>query len=193
MPILGAEPDCYPVGLFEGTTELVTGQWWVVHTKPRQEKALARSLTASAISYYLPTISRRCSIRGRVTTAQIPLFPGYVFLHADHQQRVVALTTNRIVRCLEVVDQDRLWADLRQVNQLIVSGLPITPESQISIGSTVQVISGPLAGLQGTVLKSASGRRFLIKVDFIQRGASVSIDDFALESLDRSPRSLRTS
>jgi transcriptional antiterminator RfaH len=120
-----------------------------------------------------------------VITAHNPLFPGYVFLHADHHRRVAAMTTNRIVRCLEVADQDRLWEDLCQVNQLITSGMPITPEARITAGTTVEVVRGPLAGLRGTVIRSTSGKRFVVQVDFIQQGASVVIDDFALVPTER--------
>src|SRR5262245_28908953 len=189
MPILRAEPDHFPEGLFAGSNsaELGSGRWWVVHSKPRQEKSLARWLAVTQIPHYLPTIARRCCIRGRVTTAHIPLFTGYVFLHADHQRRVTALTTNRIVRCLEVADQDRLWDDLCQVNQLIASGLPIIPESRITAGTEVEVVSGPLAGLRGTVVRASSGKRFIVQVDFIQQGASVLIDDYALAPVERMP------
>ena len=31
--------------------------------------------------------------------------------------------------------------------------------------------SGPLAGLKGKILRTASGRRFVVEVDFIQQGA----------------------
>src|SRR5262245_36346904 len=139
MPILRAEPDHFPEGLFTGSNhpELGMGRWWVVHAKPLQEKSLARCLAATQTPHYLPTISRRSYVRGRVMTAHIPLFSGYVFLHADHQRRVSALTSNRIVRCLEVADQDGLWEDLCQVNQLIASGMPITPEARITVGTTV--------------------------------------------------------
>jgi hypothetical protein len=137
------------------------------------------------ITYYLPTATRRCRIRDRVLIAHIPLFTGYVFLHGDRDRRVAALSTNRIVRCLEVVDQDGFWGDLRQVHQLLACGRPVSPESTLVPGTPVEVVNGPLSGVTGTILRHASGNRFVVRVDFIQQGASVLIDDFAVVPIGR--------
>jgi transcriptional antiterminator RfaH len=113
-------------------------------------------------------------------TSYVPLFPSYVFVYGTREERVSALATNRIVRTLDVADQERLWNDLRQVQTLIKSGTPITPEERLGPGDVVEIKSGPLAGLRGKILRTASGRRFVVQVDFIQRGASVVLDDFVL-------------
>lgn len=185
MPILRAEPDVHPKGLFNvPPTDPASGfRWWVLHTKPRQEKSLARWLNATGITHYLPTATRRCRIRNRILTAHVPLFTGYVFLHGDRDRRVAALSTNRVVRCLGVADQERIWADLRQIHCLLASGLPVSPESTLVPGMPVEVVNGPLLGVTGTIIRHASGDRFVVRVDFIQQGASVLIDDFALAPL----------
>jgi transcriptional antiterminator RfaH len=185
MPILAAEPDRCPADLFERELAGAGRQWWAIHAKPRQEKSLARYLHSAGLEYYLPLSPRRSRIRGRIVTAHIPLFAGYVFLRADRNERVLALASNRIVRTLEVPDQARLWHDLRQIHTLLASGAPITPEARLAPGDEVEVTSGPLAGLSGTIIRTASGRRFVVRVDFIQQGASVLIDDFALVPVGR--------
>ena len=45
-------------------------------------------------------------------------------------------------------------------------------------------VSGPLTGLRGRVIRSASGRRFYVEVDFIGRGASVLCDGMTLLPID---------
>jgi len=45
--ILAAEPDLYPDVLFAGPPPADGRVWWLAHTKPRQEKALARQLWAA--------------------------------------------------------------------------------------------------------------------------------------------------
>ena len=81
-----------------------------------------------------------------------------------------------LARQLDVADQDSLWRDLRQVHRLIASGAPVTPEERLAPGSAVEIHSGPLAGLRGVIVRAATGHRFVVQVDFIQRGASVLID-----------------
>ena len=97
---------------------------------------------------------------------------------------VTALATNRVVHTLEVADQGTLWDDLTQVDRLIGTGAPITPEERLEPGSLVEITSGLLAGLKGRILRAANGRRFVVQVNFIQRGASVLIDDFNLTAID---------
>ena len=181
MPILSAEPQFCPVDLFERGSEGSLGRnWWVIHTKPRQEKSLARHLHAARIPFYLPLVSKRLRVRNRTLTSYTPLFPGYVFMLAVVEERIAAFSTNRIVRSIPVVDQQKLWRDLNQVQQLISTGAPITPEGRLAPGTVVDIRTGPLAGLRGKILKNATGRRFVVEVDFIQRGASIVLDDFTL-------------
>jgi transcription antitermination factor NusG len=187
MPILAAEPCWYPGPLFEDSQSATTADrvWWVLHTKPRQEKSLARQLYVGQVPFYLPLIARRLRIRGRAMTSHVPLFGGYIFVLGNREERLAALTTNRVVQCLEVKDQAGLWQDLRQLWRLIASGAPITPEDKLAPGMNVQITSGPLAGLKGTILRTANGRRFVVSVDFIQRGASVLLEDFVLVRSDK--------
>src|SRR5262245_45502829 len=53
--------------------------WMVLHTKARQEKAVARFLAAAGLTYYLPLIDRVTLVRGRKQRSHVPLLPGYVF------------------------------------------------------------------------------------------------------------------
>jgi transcription antitermination factor NusG len=182
MPVLGAETEWFPEALFEeANTAPPPGHcWWVYHVRPRQEKSLARELLKRQVPFYLPLVSRRWRSRDRLLTSYVPLFAGYVFSRSDQEGRLAALTTQRIVRSLDVVDQDQLWHDLRQIQRLLVSGAPVSPESRLTPGTPVEIRSGPLMGLKGKIIRSASGRRFLVAVDFIGRGASVLLDDFVL-------------
>jgi transcriptional antiterminator RfaH len=182
MPLLAAEPNIHPTTLLETQTAELNqdGQWWVLHTRPRQEKALARQLLHQHIPFYLPLITRRLRLRGRTLSSHVPLFPGYLFLLGNREQRTAALASQRVVRTLPVAQQQHLWRDLRQVQQLIAAGAPITPEDRLMPGVVVEIQSGPLRGLTGKIARTASGRRFVVEVDFIQRGASVMLEDFHL-------------
>lgn len=181
MPILPSEPTTFPENLFADPATNDGRHWWVLHTRPRQEKCLARELRELQLSYFLPVLSRRTRVRGRELVSLVPLFTSYVFLLAkDDRERVRALATHRVAHCLPVKDQAELWHDLRQVHQLIESGEPITPEQKLGPGMAVEIQSGPLAGLRGKILRTASGRRFVVLVDFIQQGASVLLDDYTV-------------
>lgn len=183
MPILAAEPDRSPAHLFDLAPADAFGPgraWWALHTKPRQEKSLARHLLAAGVAFYLPVVPRSVHVRGRVLTSHVPLFTSYLFLLADRAERVTALTSNRVVHALEVHDQLRLWRDLQQIDRLIGLGAPVDAEPRLAPGTPVEITTGPLAGLTGTVIRTVTGRKFVVRVDFIQQGASILLEDCAL-------------
>jgi transcriptional antiterminator RfaH len=190
MPILQAEPAQYPPDLFDGGAEAhaPSRHWSVLHVKPRQEKSLARELYCRSTPFYLPLARRFTPVRGRPVASHVPCFPGYVFVLATLEERLAALGTRRVVRPLVVPDQAELWHDLCQVSQLLAVNADATPNQQLMPGTPVEVLSGPLAGLQGVVLRTASGRRLWVEVNFIQRGVSVLLDDCVLAPLPKAAR-----
>jgi transcription antitermination factor NusG len=177
MPILPAAPMCFPDALFtEPEGDPVERVWWVLHTRPRQEKKLAEFLRDQRVPYFLPLTRKRLMIRGVMRYSYLPLFSGYLFLQASNNERVVALSSRRIVAVLPVADQEQLRGDLTQIHQMIAAGLSVTHEKELLPGTPVEIVSGPLCGLRGEVIRTASGQRFLVRVDFIQQGASVLLD-----------------
>ena len=187
MPCLPPESFVYPQHLFQDAREMSPDyhgkRWLVLHTRPRQEKCLARELHHLAIPHYLPLLARHRRGRRRVDASFVPLFPGYLALWGNDNDRLTALQTRRVVNVLSVPNQDQFWLDMQGIHRLIESGMPITREDRLAAGDRVIVRGGPLAGLEGTILRTASGRRFLVQVDFIQRGASVLANDFDLEAV----------
>lgn len=185
MPILKEEPSIFPETLLDAAPSESAGRCWLaVYTKARQEKSLARELLKYGIPFYLPLVRKISVSRGRKRTSLAPLFGGYVFLFGSEEERVRALTTNRVSRMLTVEDPDQLVFDLRQLRQLIAANAPLTVESRLGPGQRVRVRNGAFAGLEGTVLKRRGETRLLVSINFLQQGASVEIDDYSLDPLD---------
>jgi transcriptional antiterminator RfaH len=85
---------------------------------------------------------------------------------------------------LSVSEGERLRTDLKRIYQLMECGAPVAPEDRLQSGMTVVLTAGPLAGLHGKVIRRDKNMRFVIEVDFIQRGASVEIEGWMLQPLD---------
>jgi transcription antitermination factor NusG len=185
MPLLPLETYLFPRDLFENPTYSRPGpaRWWVLHTRPRAEKALARQVLARNLPFFLPLHRRQWRSRGRVQSSYLPLFPGYVFLHGDNHARVAALTTNLVANVLSVPDQEQLFADLTRVNHLIGSGSPLKSEVRLEPGTPVEITSGPLAGLEGKILPGGKNLRLLVEVRFLQQGVSVAIESWMCQPL----------
>ena len=186
MPILPAEPDMFPDDLWEGAVEVgdPPRRWYCLHTKPRQEKATARDLRTQAVSFYLPQVVKEDRTPGgRKIRSVLPLFGGYLFLYGDEAHRLEALKGNRLVRTIEVVDQEGLVRDLRQIHQMLRSGLAIEPEPAAPVGGRVRIASGPLTGLEGIVVRRGKRDHFVAVVKILGLGATVALEDWQVEVL----------
>lgn len=212
MPTLGPEVQCYPADLLAPYEAMVRGgapdallpiaatreltaaplaladagerRWWVVHTKSRQEKSLARDLLGREIPFYLPLVCKTGLRRGRKTSSYIPLFTGYLFIFGNELDRYVSMKTNRVAQFLPVTDEGEFIHELQDISRLIDSGTPLTVEARLQAGARVRIKSGALAGVEGTVIERRRKCRVMVAVNLIQRGVSVEIDDFLLEPLD---------
>jgi transcriptional antiterminator RfaH len=188
MPILPAEPDCNPPDLWDNPAHLAAVQestWWCLHTKPRQEKATARDLRIQGLTYYLPQVLKESHTpKGRKIKSVVPLFTGYMFLKGDLHARLTALRADRLVGVLEVIDQEAIARDLRQIHTMLSSGLPVTEETAAAVGATVRITSGPLTGMVGKVIRRGKRDQFVALVRFLGRGAMVDLEDWQVELAD---------
>lgn len=178
MPILKREPDVHPADLFEPAPggELAGRPWWVAHTRSRQEKLLARHLRAQDVPCYLPQRERRTTSGGKVRTAHLPLFPGYVFLRGAGAERLAAYGSGVVVRLLEVPDQAAIERELGALWRLQSSGAPLVPWQYLGPGDEVEIVDGPLKGWTGTVLREKGSLRLVVSVTFLRQSVAAEVD-----------------
>ena len=162
-----------------------TGLWWVAHTKSRNEKALARDLACKDIHYFLPmawNVQRR---RGRTIRSLLPLFSGYLFFCGEENDRLELLKTNRVAGLIGVEDQQKMLAELSQIELALRSGAPLTPHKYIKAGEHCRVIGGALTGLEGIVVRTHTTARLVLQIDILGKATSVEVDTDMIEVLDK--------
>jgi hypothetical protein len=91
------------------------------------------------------------------------------------------LETNFVARVLRVPDQFQIQADLERVHRLIASGGALVPEDRLQPGALVEIIAGPLSGLEGKIIRRGKQLKFIVEVHFLQRGVSVEIESWMIE------------
>ena len=160
-----------------------SGTWWVAHTKPRQEKALAMDLFRSGRTYFAPMYEAVRRSKGRSWKSVLLLFPGYVFLCGTDVDRLFALQTNRIANVIEVPDQTELIAELSQIHKLLESGLVVSSHSSLQKGTICRIRTGPLGGLEGRIERHKGKARFVVNVSILGQAAMVEIDADQLEPI----------
>ncbi len=196
MPLLAKECTLFPANLFEDDyqpqvvaddvekpekDEIV--QWFAVYTKARQEKALARELHENETPFFLPLVPSPRKIRGKVQDAFLPLFSGYVFVHATRRDVYRHLATKRISMILEVEEQDQFRQELGQLARLMESDVRMNVEAKLVKGDEVRVRNGAFKGLSGTVVRRHGKDCILVAVTYLGQGVSVEIEDFCVDKV----------
>jgi transcription antitermination factor NusG len=187
MPLLSPETVLFPSDILDRDAESNAGaRWWVVHTRPRAEKSLARKLLKLDLAFYLPTRYHSWLSKGRWFESYLPLFPGYVFLHARPEDRAAVLATRTVANFLSVPDQHELIDDLRRLHRVVTAGLPLEHQAAPPPGTAVEVIDGVLQGLTGTVVRSGRQAAVYIQVHLIGQGVLVEFDPCRLRQGEQS-------
>jgi len=164
----------------------LSGLWWVVHTRSRNEKVLAQDLHRMDIFNYLPLRPKvtRSKRTGRQSSSTVPVFTGYLFLNATEDQRHRALTTNRVANMLFVPSQEQLVLQLRHVHQVIGAGAAFEQVDEIQKGQWVRVITGPLEGIEGRVVQRLGRTRLAVSVDILGQSVLTEVNATWLEAAE---------
>lgn len=157
------------------------GDWFVLHTRSRQEKALAADLAARGIGHFLPTVRQVRYYGRRKVWAELPMFPGYVFLRGSREEAFEADRTRWVAQILPVSDQEMLDWELRNIHLALARQAPLDPYPYLEEGVLVEVRGGPFKGLQGVVEKKERPDRLRLQVDMLGRAMALEIEPSLLE------------
>jgi transcription antitermination factor NusG len=152
--------------------------WYALRTRSRHEKRVQDQLQARGIEPFLPTIERWSQWKDRRKLVAFPLFPGYCFARFTQRDRLTVLTAQGVVQIvgnqegpLSVPD-----AEIESVRRLVTSTLPYDPHPYLEEGMLVEVIRGPLKGLEGVLVRKGARARLVIRITLIHQAASVELD-----------------
>jgi len=160
------------------------GQWWVAHTKSRNEKVLAHELIKHNTPYFLPMRWKTLHYKKRKLKSLLPLFSGYLFFCGKENNRLAALRTNRIANLIKVDNQQKLVQELLQIEKAIKTGASLQPHKYLQKGQRCQVTAGPMANLVGIVIETKGTARLVLQIDMLGQAASVEIDIDTIELID---------
>lgn len=149
--------------------------WYVLHVKPRTEKKVVAALAALGVFRYLPLVRKETRVQRRRIVRQLPVFPGYVFtrLHADERRRI--LETRQVVRTIEVVEARRMIHQLRQIEHATRMPEDLRLVEAFEPGERVKVVSGPLCGLEGQVVRRGKATSLILTVDILGRALEAAV------------------
>ncbi len=170
-----------------GFSEVVTDtelHWYAAHVRVNQEKRVATHLEGRGIAHFLPSCESLRQWKDRRKLLDVPLFPGYLFVHIPLQQSLKVLTVPNVVslvgnRVSPVPISSHEIEALRE--GLLLKR--VTPAIELHVGQRVRIVSGPFQGMEG-ILASKKNKRVALSIDVIQRCFLVDVTTDEIEPLE---------
>lgn len=153
-------------------------QWFAAFTRTHHEKRVAERLTQRGIECFLPLYQTTHQwTHYRKVTLDLPLFPSYLFVNIALQQRIA---TTGVPGLLSLVGQGHMPVPLPQDEieclRRALKTRKSEPHPYLQAGTRVSVKAGPLAGMEGVVVREKSGLRVILSVELIRQSVAVEVD-----------------
>ena len=154
-------------------------RWYAAYTCANHEKRVAAELGGRGVEHYLPlydSVRRWSDRRGQL---EMPLFPGYVFVRLALRDKLRVLQIPSLVHLVSFNGQPAALADdeMEVLQRGLTAQLQAEPHPYLAVGRLVRVVSGPLTGLEGIIVRKKNRFRFVISLNLIMRSVSVELDD----------------
>jgi transcriptional antiterminator RfaH len=157
------------------TDDFQQTDWYVVHTKPRQEVRAFDNLQNQHYECYLP-MSRVQKVRAKgVEVVQEPLFSRYLFIRLDAKNQ----NWSPIRSTVGVASLVRFGAQPAKVPSALIDYLRQAPQPEVrqlyEAGDAIDIHSGPFAGLSGIYQTPNGQDRALILIDLLGKTHAINM------------------
>ena len=164
--------------------------WFAVRVKSGTERVVAGIAHNKGFEEFVPLYKVRRRWSDRLKSAEIPLFPGYVFCRLHPQHRLPILTIPGAMHFVGIgkipapIDD----AEIAAIQHAARSGLLVEPHPFLDIGQRVRIEDGPLTGLEGILIDFRKQHRIVLSVSLLRRSIAVEIDRDWVEPVNRFQR-----
>lgn len=167
-------PDMNPSPIRLGTDF----QWFALRVRSNFERPVSSLLQAKGVEEFLPSYRSRRLWSDRIRDMDLPLFPGYVFCRIPIEDRASVLATTGVVGMVGVQRRPVPIPDeeIAAVRAMIESQSKVEPWPFVRVGQHVRVRRGPLAGLEGILLRVKDSCRLVVSVTLLGRSVATAID-----------------
>lgn len=157
--------------------------WYAVHTYSRHEKSVSAQLERKTLEVYVPTYNSIRRWRNGRHLVQLPLFPGYAFVHIFPEKRLEVLTVPGVVRLVGFNGSPTPVADeeIEGLRRALAQGLHAEPHPYLTAGRKVRIKSGPLADHVGILVRRKGMSRVVLTVELIMKSVVADVDVADLE------------
>ena len=160
--------------------------WYAIYTRHQHEKTVARILTDKGFETLLPLYSTVRSWKDRTKLLFLPLFPCYVFLKGGLERRLDIVRTPGIHALVSTAGRPAtIPADeIEAIRRAVESSVCVEPHPFLKCGEWVRVKCGPLAGIEGILVRKKNLYRLVLSVEMLGKAAAVEVDASLVERLN---------
>jgi transcriptional antiterminator RfaH len=161
-----------------------SAKWHALYTRSRNEKKVSERLNEKGIEAYVPLHKVLHQWSDRKKWVEEPLIRSYVFVKILPDQYYDTLNTPGAVRYVFFSGKAATIPE-RQIEMLkIISGSSIEaiaiPDT-LKPGTPVKVISGPLVGLTGEMIRKSGKNNVVVRIDHLEQILTLTITPALLE------------
>lgn len=153
--------------------------WHVVTTRSRAEKKVYSNLIKQNIESFLPLQKRLRQWKDRKKWVETPVISGYCFVHIDQKEYERVIRTEHVAGFIRFEGKPARIPDLQidyLKKMLSQSDFEVeVSQENFEPGKKVEIVEGPLIGLQGELLSHRGKDRFMLRVEQMNAIYSVEI------------------
>jgi transcription antitermination factor NusG len=171
-----------PVARRHVQTEAVS--WFAIETRYRFEKKSVAALHEKGVETFVPMRREMRRWSDRNKAIQVPLFPGYAFVHIDGSRmtRLCVLQTEGVLGFVGPQHEPATIPDtqIRDLQSLLAEKLSCSLHPFLKVGQRIRIRGGSLDGLQG-ILSENNKKSLIVSIDAIERSVAVEIAGYEVE------------
>ena len=158
--------------------------WYVIHTKPRQEFRAQENLQNQGFEVYLPTISKEVIRSKSLEARPEPLFARYLFIQLDqlHSNWYPIRSTRGVHQMLRFgmnTDPVKVPNELLELIKEQAKSFGQTTQKIFELNEQVMIQEGPMKGLSGSfqeIQQQASGEiRAMVLIDLLGKLQKIQV------------------
>lgn len=157
--------------------------WYAAYTRAHHEKRVAEQLAGRSVEHFLPVYESLRRWKDRRVRLQMPLFPGYVFVRLALRDRLQVLQLPGVASLVGcgALPTPLPQEEIAALQAGLAAGLRAEPHAYLSVGRRVRIKAGPLAGMEGILMRQRNRERFVISLDLILHSVAVEVNGLELE------------
>jgi transcription antitermination factor NusG len=167
-------------------SQVCDSSWYAIYTRHQHEKMVHQVLTSKGFDSFLPLYATTHNWKDRTKALTLPLFPCYVFLKGGIERRLQILTTPGIYGLVSSAGQPTAIPDIEieAIRRVVDSGARVEGHPYLKCGNWVRVKCGPLAGIEGILVRKKNLSRLVLSVELLGTAAAIEVAAFQVEAIN---------